>query len=213
MPSFQTLFRATVMLGVGVVAVKGWHLYGPTNEQVQTAVDHATEMIRNTIQSHQRDYADSLPDPRTTPRVTEPKQAAVVSTPPPVVMPPADPLAQTEAPKLLPDRGATPAPVTPQPTDPMSSPSNLSVNASTEDRMPELMSRLQKLGAADTSLAPWGSDGHLYRFSCRAPLANAPAMTQHFESVADQPTVAVEQVLAKVEAWQVAQRDGGTLRY
>ena len=56
------------------------------------------------------------------------------------------------------------------------------------------MSRLQKLGAADTNLAPWGSDGHMYRFSCRAPLANAPAMTQHFESVADQPTVAVEQV-------------------
>jgi hypothetical protein len=79
--------------------------------------------------------------------------------------------------------------------------------------MPELMSRLQKLGAADTNLAPWGSDGHLYRFTCRAPLASAPAMTKHFESVADQPTAAIEQVLAKVEAWQVAQRDGGTLRY
>jgi hypothetical protein len=38
-------------------------------------------------------------------------------------------------------------------------------------------------------------------------------MTQHFESVAPEPAVAVEQVIAKVEAWQVAQRDGGTLRY
>jgi hypothetical protein len=75
------------------------------------------------------------------------------------------------------------------------------------------MSRLQKLGVADTNLAPWGSDGHLYRFTCRAPLANAPALAQHFECVAEQPDAAVEQVLAKVEAWQVAQRDGGTLRY
>jgi hypothetical protein len=79
--------------------------------------------------------------------------------------------------------------------------------------MPELMSRLQKMGAADTNLSPWGSEGHLYRFSCRAPLVNAPAMTQHFESVATEPAAAVEQVIAKVEAWQVAQRDGGTLRY
>ena len=38
-------------------------------------------------------------------------------------------------------------------------------------------------------------------------------MTQHFESVAAEPAAAVEQVLAKVEAWKVAQRDGGTLRY
>ena len=34
-------------------------------------------------------------------------------------------------------------------------------------------------------------------------------MTQHFESVAAEPALAVEQVVAKVEAWQIAQRDGG----
>lgn len=79
--------------------------------------------------------------------------------------------------------------------------------------MPQLMSKLQQLGAADTNLAPWGNDGHMYRFTCKAPLANAPAMTQHFESVAAEPTLAVEQVVAKVEAWRVAQRDGGQLRY
>ncbi len=75
------------------------------------------------------------------------------------------------------------------------------------------MKRLEQLGAADTHLSPWGSEGQLFRFSCRAPLANAPTMTQHFESVAAEPSLAVEQVVAKVEAWRVAQRDGGTLRY
>jgi hypothetical protein len=211
MPSFQTLFRATVMLGVGVVAVKGWQLYGPTNEQVKVSVAHGVEVIRNTIQSHQHEYADSLPDPRTAPHASDPKQPIAAPAPAPLALPPAAPLAQAEAPKLLPDRVAAPVPVTPLPA---ASVSPTSPNASSaNDRLPELMSRLQKLGAADTNLAPWGSDGHLYRFSCRAPLASAPAMTQHFESVADQPTAAVEQVLAKVEAWQVAQRDCGTLRY
>jgi hypothetical protein len=212
MPSFQTLFRATVMLGVGVVAVKGWHLYGPTNEQVKTIVAHGVEMIRNTVQSHQGDYAGSLPDPRTAPRPNEPKQPMVAAAPAPMIMPPPAAVAETEAPKLLPDRGAAPAAVTPPATVP-APPSGGGDADSAADRMQQLMSRLQKLGAADTNLASWGSDGHLFRFSCRAPLASAPAMTQHFESVAEQPTAAVEQVLAKVEAWQVAQRDGGMLRY
>jgi hypothetical protein len=205
MPSFQTLFRAVVMLGVGVVAVKGWQLYGPTNEKVKSVVTQGVDMLRNAVQSRQA-TADALPDPRMTPRANDAKQPAVSIAPAPVVMPPTVPLAQTEAPKLLPDRGAAPGPAS-------LAPSAVSPIASAGDRMPELISRLQKLGAADTNLAPWGSDGRLYRFSCRAPLASAPAMTQHFESVAEQPTAAVEQVLAKVEAWQVAQRDGGTLRY
>jgi hypothetical protein len=206
MPSFQTLFRAVVMIGVGVVAVKSWHLYGPTNEKVRAVVTQGVEMLRNAVQSRQQATPETLPDPRTTPRVGDAKQPAVSIAPAPVVMPPTAPLAQTEAPKLLPDRGSAPGPASP-------APSAVSPIAGAGDRMPELMSRLQKLGAADTNLAPWGSDGRLYRFSCRAPLANVPAMTQHFESVAEQPTAAVEQVLAKVEAWQVAQRDGGTLRY
>ena len=114
-------------------------------------------------------------------------------------------MSHAEAPKLLPDQGA--APLTP-----ISAPS-ATQPVGTADHLPELMSRLQKLGAADTNLAPGEATG-----ICTASVAGLrwltpPAMTQHFESVADQPTTAVEQVLAKVEAWQVAQRDGGTLRY
>jgi hypothetical protein len=162
-------------------------------------------MLRNAVQSHQQAAADASPDPRTMLHANEIKQLAVSITPAPVTVTPGAMLG-TEAPKLLSDRASTsgPAAVAP-PTAPSASTAG--------DRLPELMSRLQKLGAADTNLAPWGSDGRLYRFSCRAPLANAPSMTQHFESVAEQPAAAVEQVLAKVEAWQVAQRDGGTLRY
>jgi hypothetical protein len=205
MPSTQTFFRVLVMVGVGVVAVKGWHLYGPTNEQVKKTAVQAIEVVQGAIGSRQQSTADTTPDPRMTPMANDVTRSAATTAPAPAIAPPLTPMSQAEAPKLLPDRGA--APVTPVPAPLANQP------AGTADRLPELISRLQKLGAADTNLAPWGSDGHLYRFSCRAPLASAPAMTQHFESVADQPTTAVEQVLAKVEAWQVAQRDGGTLRY
>ena len=75
------------------------------------------------------------------------------------------------------------------------------------------MSRLEQLGGADPKVAPWGSSGHLFRCCCQAPLANSPAVTQHFESVAAEPALAVEQVVAKVEAWRTAQRNGGVLRY
>ena len=156
-------------------------------------------MVQSAIPSRQQ-ATTAVPDPR----VAAPRGRAIT-------VPPITPLVQSEAPKLLPESGAMPV------TLPTQTPVAPAVEKASPplagDRMPELMTRLQQLGAADTNLAPWGSGGSLYRFSCRAPLANAPAMTQHFESVAAEPMVAVEQVVAKVEAWRVAQRDGGTLRY
>jgi hypothetical protein len=73
------------------------------------------------------------------------------------------------------------------------------------ERMPTLLARLERLGATDPQLAAWGSGGKLYRFCCRAALAETSQYTRHFESVAAAPLVAVEQVVAKVEAWRVAQ--------
>ena len=191
MPSFRTFFRAVVMAVVVAVGVKAWHLYGPTNEQVKSAVTQGVEMVQSALQSRQQASANLTPDPR----VAAPTASNANLSP--------APLTQTEAPKLLPESGASPAaaiqlpPATPE----------------SGDRLPALMSRLQQLGAADTNLTAWGNAGDLFRFTCRAPLANAPTMTQHFESVAAEPALAVEQVIAKVEAWQVAQRDGGQLRY
>ncbi len=204
MPSFQTIFRAVVMVGVAAVAVKGWHLYGPTNEQVKAVATQAIEMAQSAIQSRQQASANVPLDPRVAaPPASNANQSPSAISGAPVLAPQNPPLTSTEAPKLLPESPSSPAAAILLPT----------ATPAGSDRMSELMSRLQQLGAADTNLAAWGSSGNLYRFSCRAPLANAPAMTQHFESVAAEPVVAVEQVIAKVEAWQVAQRDGGRLRY
>lgn len=209
----RTIFRLVVMLAVGAGAVKGWRLYGPTNEQVKTALTQAIDMAQSAM--HGRDNANNANDPRLTQQLgTTPSSLAPtpIASAPPLAMP----SVQGDAPKLLsnmapaassPPASASPAPITPIVEAPGAG------AAVTGDRMPQLMSKLQQLGAADTNLAPWGNDGHMYRFTCKAPLANAPAMTQHFESVAAEPTLAVEQVVAKVEAWRVAQRDGGQLRY
>ncbi|HEX3601809.1 MAG TPA: hypothetical protein VHU84_16765 [Lacipirellulaceae bacterium] len=203
MPSTQTIFRAVVMVVLAAVGVKGWRLYGPTNEQVKSVVSRGIEMAEAAVEGRSEEPITAQPDPHIAPRQGEASQLLASNAPALTLTQPAQPTMQAEAPKLLPDRGATPNIMVPAPAP----------SGGTGDRMPELMSRLQKMGAADTNLSPWGSEGHLYRFSCRAPLMNAPAMTQHFESVATEPAAAVEQVIAKMEAWQVAQRDGGTLRY
>jgi hypothetical protein len=76
------------------------------------------------------------------------------------------------------------------------------------DRMSVLQGRLKQLGVVDSKLAQWGSGGQLYRFSCRANLANAANLERHFESVAAEPVTAVEEVLAKVESWRTAEQSG-----
>ena len=203
MPSFTTIFRAVVMVAVVVVAVKGWKLYGPTNEQVKNVATQAIEMVKSRLESQQ----PATPDPRT----AAPPLAGANPIPPTAdnLSPPAT-LSPAEAPGRFPNTGAAPAPPTNlPPLKPLTEPTGQSPGAGHE-RMTGLMSRLQQLGAADTRLVPWGDGGQLYRFSCKAPLAAVPTMTQHFESVANEPTVAVEQVLAKVEAWRVAQRDSLT---
>ena len=210
MPSMQTMFRAVVMVVVGAIVVKGWMLYGPTNEQVKKTYAQGKELVSSFIDSHQQGSNNEITDPRLAsprPAVGSPGSASVAATPP---LAPPIPMAQTEAPKLLPESTAIPPmQAAPAPTAPTAtaSPFDKSTQATdSTDRVSEQISHLRQLGASETNLTPWGG-GKMYRFSCRAPLASAPAMTQHFESVAAEPEKAVAEVVAKVEAWRVAQRD------
>jgi hypothetical protein len=194
MPSIQTIYRAVVMVAVGVVGVKAWQLYGPTSEQVKSTLTQVVETVQSTINSRQPPPVNTPADPR----LASPPIAATAT-----IDPPPAPSAPTEPPRLLPQ--STPlgtANIEPE-VAPITAP----------DPVPQLLSRLESLGATNTNLSPWGSNGNLYRFTCRAPLANAPTMTQHFESIAAEPAAAVEQVLAKVEACRVVQRDRESLRH
>ena len=64
----------------------------------------------------------------------------------------------------------------------------------------------ERWASAISSLHPGARAGELYRFCCRAKLADTPFHTRHFEAVAAEPVAAVEQVVAKVEAWRTAER-------
>jgi hypothetical protein len=71
-----------------------------------------------------------------------------------------------------------------------------------ERELDALLAELTKLGVHEPKLAPWGSGGQLYRFCCRATWGQSPQISRHFESVAAEPAVAVEKVLAQVTSWR-----------
>jgi hypothetical protein len=71
-----------------------------------------------------------------------------------------------------------------------------------------LLTRLAELGGTDPALEPWGNSGNLYRFRCRATLTDSPQVTRHFEAVAAEQLVAVENVVAKIQSWRAERARG-----
>jgi hypothetical protein len=203
MPSFSTILRAVAMLIAAIIVVKGWQLYGPSAEQMKSWTAQLAEQVHLALSERPQLAPDSA-EPE-----SELKSATIAPVSLPDVVAPASSFEATgfaEVPPLTPEAPNGRAPGT----------ANLvpaSQTASLEsERMPTLLARLERLGAVDPQLAAWGSGGKLYRFCCRAPLADTPRYARHFESVAAEPFVAVEQVVAKVEAWRVEQGTSANLR-
>jgi hypothetical protein len=202
MSSLKTLYRALVMVATGIIVFLGWQHFGPSTDQLKTGITRALEVAQSALNAHpQRAENDpTSADPRTAPPLLATASDSTASPAPATVV--SAPL--STAPSL---QTAAPAPPLLSQGD-ASSPSS---PAETE-KLPALMSRLESLGVDEPKLAPWGSSGKLYRFCCRAKLGDTQDFAKHFESVADEPTAAVEQVVAKVEAWRLAQNDRNGLR-
>jgi len=198
MPTLTTVYRAIVMIATGVIVVKGWQLYGPTGAQVKTFATGALEKA----QAAWHDQMTSAP--ATTPAV-----------PPAVILPNAAPPAlpstlsatpiATEAPQLAPI--ASTAPLAPSGMESASSAAILPEAGAHPQDVAALLTHLQQIGGADAQVSPWGSGGDLFRCCCRAKLEETSMMVRHFEAVAAEPTAAVEQVVAKVEAWRTEQQN------
>ena len=211
MPSLTTIYRAIVMLAVGAIVVKGWRTYGPSAEQVKSTVVSAIDMAQTAMQHHQvpDEGTQMASDARGTAPLFDKKPLASEAG---AIVPPAATLTRADTPgPPLDSISNAPIPPRPEPSTPSAETSS-AVPAGDGNRMPALLSRLAQLGAAETKLAPWGSSGHLYRFCCRAAMTDSPAYAQHFESVAPEPVIAVEQVVAEVEAWRTAQHRDTMLR-
>jgi hypothetical protein len=210
MPSFTTIYRAAVMLAVGAIVFKGWQLYGPSAEQVKSVAVSAVDMAQTTWKNYQTPAKDAHPAAESRGGAPPFDQGTQSPGGDVAIVPPAlskQSLTSSASVDVSPIGSA------PSATQPLITPLGAtSATASTDDeRVHALLSRLEQLGA-DPKVAPWGSSGHLFRCCCQAPLAGSPAVTQHFESVATEPAVAVEQVVAKVEAWRTAQRSNSILR-
>jgi hypothetical protein len=210
MPSLTTIYRAGVMLAVGAIAFKGWQLFGPPAEKVKSIAVSAVDMAQSAWKNLQTPDKAAAPPAQThsgAPPFAQTLQppAANMAIAPPALS------TQTLTPSPTGAIPSTSAPATQTPTTP--SAETAPATGLKDNRVQALLSRLEQLGGADPKLAPWGSSGHLFRCCCQAPLANSPAVRQHFESVAAEPALAVEQVVAKVEAWRTAQGKDAVLRY
>jgi hypothetical protein len=211
MPSFTTIYRAAVMLAVGAIAFKGWQSYGPSAEQVKSVAVSAVDMAQTAWKNYRSPNKDAHPSAESRAgappfaQAAQPPAADVAIVPPALSKQSLTPSPSVDVAPIGSASSASQSPITPL--------GATSPPASTDgERVHALLSRLEQLGGTDPKVVPWGSSGHLFRCCCQAPLANSPAVTQHFESVAAEPALAVEQVVAKVEAWRTAQRSNGVLR-
>jgi hypothetical protein len=199
MPSFTTVFRAIVMLVAAVLLVKGWQSYGPSTEQLKSIALQALEAA-NAKQS-ERNVAEQNAG-----LVAEEKASAPLAPPLAVATESASQTARQQ-PNVHAtwDSSVKPATFPDHNKDASRGPDGRqSVSGADAEHLSALLKRLETLGATETKLTAWGTTGELYRFSCRAAIADTPAFARHFESVSAAPHAAVEGVVAKVEAWRTA---------
>ncbi|MCA9259628.1 MAG: hypothetical protein KDA61_10535 [Planctomycetales bacterium] len=62
------------------------------------------------------------------------------------------------------------------------------------------LAALRRMGALEYRLTRWGSSGRFYRFVCWVPLDSSEEHVQQFESIAEDPSSCVEEVLAQATA-------------
>lgn len=208
MPSFTTMFRATVMVAAGAGAFKGWQAYGPPTEKVKSVAMRAVDMAQAAWKNYQNPAHENQPsaDP---PSVAPLAQAAgdMTITAPPLAAQTLTPSTPIDSPAI----GST-STMTPIASQPPAAPST-TIPSSDDERVRTLLARLEQLGGSSSTVAAWGSSGHLFRCCCQAPVTESAAVKQHFEAVAAEPALAVEQVVAKIEASRLAQRTPAGLRY
>jgi hypothetical protein len=215
MPSLTTVYRTTVMVASAVIIVKGWQYYGPSAAQVHAIAQRAAEIGQETWNRvHSPDGSGRL-----APAISHSKALGVVSQHQAV---PASPLSSAKS-EVVPepftsDTQSGPPGVEAPPMFSQAAPSAESLASGSQNSsnlavtdtsaLTMLLTRLAELGGIEPALEPWGTSGNLYRFRCRATLADTPQITRHFEAVAAEQLVAVENVVAKVQSWRAERARG-----
>jgi hypothetical protein len=203
MTRLTTVFRLVVMMVAAIIAVEGWQHYGPSTAQLKSLAARVLDVAQQSLTSAEpagtvtSGIVAKLPD----------DGPSLLTTPAP---------ATAVAPPLAETTGFPAAPAVFAPAAPLDAIGTTSADTASAspgaDPLPALMSRLKELGGTDPQLVAWGRSGQLYRFCCQAALTEAPHVKRHFESVAEEPSVALQEVVGQVEAWRAAERNRGQLR-
>ena len=204
MPSFTTVFRAIVMFVAAGFVVKGWQSYGPSAEQVKSIALRALESTSGGQKQSEKlaeenaGLVSQMPGTPVAPHLAEASVGA--------------PNAVEDIPTVasMKDISVEQAGFT-SPSESLESSElplgNRSISDIDAQHLSALLKRLEMLGGVEPKLTAWGTAGELYRFSCRATTANSPIFARHFEAVSREPRMAVENVVASVEAWRNSQLD------
>jgi hypothetical protein len=200
------MFRVAVMLVAAVIGYHAWQLYGPPADRLKSIALRLIEIAQAAL--GEADQADN----------GKPQQASDSPAPPPLALgsstsaevPQAQALVQAS--EIRPALGTPPILAPPALATPAPAPTAISPDVATPDtELLALYSRLEKLGVVEPRLAAWGSDGQLHRFCCRATVGGDSNFKRHFEAIAAEPRLAVQEVVAKVEAWRTAQQKSDRL--
>jgi hypothetical protein len=181
-----TTLRAAVMLSALVGLPAAWIYYGPLPPQAQRVVDRLVAVAKVAVPSASQTEAAR---PRRTFAPADPAPswpANVEAEHQPAFEPPVEPILPVAAAGVAEPRALSFA-----------------------ERVEPLLARLRQLGVAEYALERWGDGGQLYRFRCEMPIAASAELTQQFEAVAADPQSTVEQVVAEIAIWQLAQQGGG----
>lgn len=180
--SMTTALRALIMLAFLVGLPAAWIYYGPLPDRAQRTVDRLIREAKTAVGWHHSDPARATGFATRQQRPAAPGFAAAPPRP-----------GLVEAGREAGDGAAA------KKANPLAA------------RLEPLLARLRELGVAGYALERWGNGGQWYRFRCEMPLA-ASAATQQFEAVAVDPQATVEQVVAEVSSWRLAQQSGGPIR-
>jgi hypothetical protein len=199
MESLRTMFRLVVMVIAIVIAYKGWQHYGPSVDSLKALAQRAVEMAQESLED-----GDHPPASGAATLAADPGAAAPPFAPQPAVggqvlpaqaLVPADQFPEAALTPLAPPALAPAQTATIE--NPIATPPDVALDA--------LYLRLEQLGVHKRQLSEWGGGGS-HRFTCAAAVTDSPSFSRHFEAIAAEPRVAVQEVLAKVEAWRAAQR-------
>lgn len=188
----DALLRLIVMVGVVIVGLMAYHLYGPPLGEASEVLDRIVKAGVEAVDQ----IAAGYEQPRPT------VSAAPLPTPSGLTLAPTNAFATRPA---MPAVQLEPLQMSPAALPPLAGDTQ-SVAPLTENAASgPLLDALAQLGATDFHLAKWGSEGGWQRFECTVSLPGSAGFVRHFDAIEATSQEAIAQVARDVMQWRSQQ--------